>query len=77
MLREDRKTASCAGNMVSMSEETSDTDSVEQSKSLANRIPCFGILLIITAVTVFQAGSVVAKKMSLHPLMMLLYRLVS
>ena len=54
--------------------EESEEAAVSRPRSLAERVPCLGILLVLLGVTVFQAGSVVAKKMTLHPVMMLLTR---
>ena len=77
-LCEERKIASYAGHITELLEDSEDHSdelhSTEKSKSLAKRIPCFGIMLVIISVIVFQAGSVLAKKMTIHPMMMLLYR---
>ena len=77
-LCEERKIASYAGHITELLEDSEDhsdeSHSTEKSKSLAKRIPCFGIMLVIISVIVFQAGSVLAKKMTIHPMMMLLYR---
>ena len=47
---------------------------MQKRPGVAARVPCLGILLVVLGVTVFQCGSVLAKKMTLHPVTMLLYR---
>ena len=81
VLQDDRKTVSYADNLTSLvpvtdvpEENNNEDHATTQELSLPERIPCFGIILIFTAVSVFQAGSVVAKKMTIHPMMMLLLR---
>ena len=78
-LLESRRVASCADKLSSAlaaagAGEESEGAAVSRPRSLAERVPCLGILLVLLGVTVFQAGSVVAKKMTLHPVMMLLTR---
>ena len=76
-LLESRRVASCADKLSSAlaaAGEESEEAAVSRPRSLAERVPCLGILLVLLGVTVFQAGSVVAKKMTLHPVMLLLTR---
>ena len=75
-LLEGRRVASCADKLGSALavEEESEEAAEARPRSLAERVPCLGILLVLLGVTVFQAGSVLAKKMTLHPVMMLLTR---
>ena len=49
-------------------------EKVQQRPGVGARVPCLGILLVLLGVTVFQCGSVLAKKMTLHPVTMLLFR---
>ena len=75
----ERRTVSVAANLTSIPALSEDNDLEEKVNTieklgLAQRIPCLGILLVISATLLFQGGFVIAKKMTLHPMMMLFYR---
>ena len=73
----ERKTVSVAANLTSVPALIEGPDLEEEvieKPGLAQRIPCLGILLVISATLLFQGGFVIAKKMTLHPMMMLFYR---
>ena len=50
--------------------------SVEKNaeESFTKKIPCFGIILILVGITMFQSGSVIAKKLNVNPFLMVLIR---
>ena len=79
VLGDNRKTVSYADNMISatgqiLEKSASIPEDVPQKKlRFLDRIPCLGIILVIVGVTVFQGGSVLAKKMTIHPFMMVFY----
>ena len=65
-----RRTVSVAAGLTSVLSEDNDLKDTVMMKGkpgLAQRIPCLGILLIILATLLFQGGFVIAKKMTLHP----------
>ena len=73
---EAKKSHSYADHLTSLvlHEDDGDEEKNETQTSCSEKIPCLGIMLIIAGVTVFQAGSVLAKKMTVNPLLMLLIR---
>ena len=71
----EKKSNSCADNLT-MYNYLPDLQPEEEDsgqRSLASRVPCLGILLVVMGVSVFQGSSVLAKKMSVHPMMTILY----
>ena len=79
VLGDDRKTVSYADNLISapgpiLEKSTSISEDVPKKKfGFIDKIPCLGIILVITGVIVFQSGSVLAKKITIHPLLMVFY----
>ena len=73
---EAKKSHSYADHLTSLvlHEDDGDEEKNETQTSCSEKVPCLGIMLIIAGVTVFQAGSVLAKKMTVNPLLMLLIR---
>ena len=55
-------------------EKQTEEDGNNEKKTWWQKIPCFGIILVFVAITIYQGGSVVAKKLNINPILMVLMR---